>query len=129
MEELREADRQLSQECATSTRSDDPDNVDDDFEVQKALLTGGECDLKEKIWVELNKDYLRGQGLKRLKKKAHLRNGIIETAKKRKRDKSRDSNSKEMTATPAGSAKNMLMRRSYSKKINYKAIEGLFEDD
>ncbi|PWW76852.1 BRF1-domain-containing protein [Tuber magnatum] len=128
MEELRETDRQAREECATSTISDDPDNlddVDDDFEVQNALLTEEERDLKEKIWVEFNKDYL----LKRLKKETDLRNGIIKTARKRKRNKPRDSNSEDMAATPADSAKNMLMRRSYSKKINYKAIEGLFEDD
>ncbi|CUS07719.1 unnamed protein product [Tuber aestivum] len=128
MEELREADRQAREECAASTISDDPDNlddVDDDFEVQNALLTEEERDLKEKIWVEFNKDYL----LKRLKRETDLRNGIIKTARKRKRNKPRDSNSEDMAATPADSAKNMLMRRSYSKKINYKAIEGLFEDD
>ncbi|KAG0131303.1 cyclin-like protein [Tuber indicum] len=128
MEELREADRQAREERAASTISDDPDNlddVDDDFEVQNALLTEEERDLKEKIWVEFNKDYL----LKRLKKETDLRNGIIKTARKRKRNKPRDSNSEDMAATPADSAKNMLMRRSYSKKINYKAIEGLFEDD
>ena len=67
MEELREADRQARDECATSTISDDPDNlddVDDDFEVQNALLTEEERDLKEKIWVEFNKDYLRDQECK-----------------------------------------------------------------
>jgi len=67
--------------------------------------------------------------VKHLNKETYLRNSIIETAKKWKRNKSRDSNSKEMAATPADSAKNMLMCRSYSKKINYKVIEGLFEDD
>ena len=66
--------------------------------------------------------------VKRLKKETDLRNGI-KTARKCKKNKPRDSNSEDMAATPADSAKNMLMRRSYSKKINYKAIEGLFEDD
>jgi len=67
MEELREADRQVREECAASTISDDPDNlddVDDDIEVQNALLTEEERDLKEKIWVEFNKDYLREQECK-----------------------------------------------------------------
>ena len=56
--------------------------------------------------------------VKRLKKETDLRNGIIKTARKRKKNKPRDSNSKDMAATPVDSAKNMLMRRSYSKKIN-----------
>ena len=47
---------------------------------------------------------------KQLNKETDLSNGIIKTAKKRK-SKPRHSNSKEMTATPADSAKNMLMCR------------------
>jgi len=98
----------------------------DDFGVQNALLAKEECELKEKIWVELNKDYLREQEGKifpfflfsffflispplqmsaviwltwmdiivtRLNKETDLRNGIIKTAKKPKRNKPRDSNS------------------------------------
>jgi len=66
--------------------------------------------------------------VKHLNKETDLRHGIIKTAKNQKRNKPRDSNSKEITATPADSEKNMRMCRSYSKKINYKMIEGLFED-
>jgi len=66
--------------------------------------------------------------VKQLNKETDLCNGIIKSAKKRKRNKPSNSNSKEITATPANSAKNMLMCRSYSNKINYNAIEGLFED-
>jgi len=47
--------------------------------------------------------------VKQLNKETDLCNGIIKTAKKRERNKPRDSNSKEMTATPANCAKNMLM--------------------
>ena len=65
----------------------------------------------------------------RLKKETDLRNRIIKTAKKHKTTKPRIGNNKEMAAIPAESSKNMLVRRSYSNKINYKAIEGLFEDD
>jgi len=47
--------------------------------------------------------------VKQLNKETDLRNGIIKTAKKRERNKPHDSNSQEMTATPANCAKNMLM--------------------
>ena len=155
------ADRQVREECAASTISDDPDSrdhVDDDFEVQNPLLTEEVCDLKEKIWEELNKDYLHEKNaisclfffflfnllsplnerygmanmdiiVTRLKKKTDLRNGIIKSAKKRKTTKPRVSNSKEMAAIPADRSKNMLVRRSYSNKINYKPMEGLFENE
>ena len=67
--------------------------------------------------------------VKHLKKETNLGNGIIKTAKKHKRNKPRDSNRKDMAATPADSAKSMLVRRNYSKKINDIAIEGLVEDN
>lgn len=154
VEELKEAHRKELEDLAAKRAeggvSDDPDDlrdVDDDIEVMSALLSEEEAGLKEKIWVEFNKDYLREQeckfefilpgyerllmefAVKRLKKEADLRNGISKPTKKRVKKKPRDSNSEDMAATPAESAKQMLQRRSYSKKINYKAIEGLFEDD
>ena len=153
VEELREAHQKELDALPKSAVSDDPDDladVDDDIEVQNALLTEEESNLKEKIWVEFNKDYLREQEslfpspplfpntyansggkqtVKRLKRETDIRNGTLKTAKRRKKNKPRDSNSENMPSTPAESAKQMLQRRSYSKKINYKAIEGLFEDD
>lgn len=154
VEELKEAHRKELEDIAAKRAeggvSDDPNDlrdVDDDIEVMSALLSEEEAGLKEKIWVEFNKDYLREQeckfdsihlkygcllmdlAVKRLKKEADLRNGISKPTKKRVKKKPRDSNSEDMAATPAESAKQMLQRRSYSKKINYKAIEGLFEDD
>lgn len=155
VEQLKEAHRKELEELAAKNLengvSDDPDDlrdVDDDIEVQSALLTEEEAGLKEKIWVEFNKDYLREQEckfsnlapvvfsvlmcrstVKRLKRETDLRNGISKPTKKRAKKKPRDSNSENMAATPAESAKQMLQRRSYSKKINYKAIEGLFEED
>lgn len=154
VEELKEAHRKELEDLAAKRAeggvSDDPDDlrdVDNDVEVMSALLSEEEAGLKEKIWVEFNKDYLREQeckfdsilpryerllmefAVKRLKKEADLRNGISKPTKKRVKKKPRDSNSEDMAATPAESAKQMLQRRSYSKKINYKAIEGLFEDD
>lgn len=158
VEELKEAHRKELEELAAKNResgvSDDPDDlrdVDDDIEVMGALLGKDEADLKERIWVEFNKDYLREQecklhlycygGLwfvadgcrwwivKRLKRETDLRNGIAKPTKRRQKKRPRDSTSEDLAATPAESAKQMLQRRSYSKKINYKAIEGLFEDD
>ncbi|KAH0608256.1 uncharacterized protein H6S33_002308 [Morchella sextelata] len=136
VEELKEAHRKELEELAAKNResgvSDDPDDlrdVDDDIEVMGALLGKDEADLKERIWVEFNKDYLREQEFKRLKRETDLRNGIAKPTKRRQKKRPRDSTSEDLAATPAESAKQMLQRRSYSKKINYKAIEGLFEDD
>ncbi|KAG0123146.1 hypothetical protein HOY82DRAFT_674025 [Tuber indicum] len=71
----------------------------------------------------------RGRPPMKCLKETDLRNSFIKNAKKCNRDKSRDSNSKEMAATFAYSAKEMLMRWSYFEEINYKVIEGPYEDD
>ncbi|KAL7275085.1 transcription factor TFIIIB subunit brf1 [Rhizina undulata] len=131
VEELREAHRREMESLPKKFVSDDPENlddVDDDDEVKAALLTQAESDIKEKIWTEYNKDYLREQEIKRLKAEVDARNGIIKQPRKRRKTKPRDSTSADLAASPAESAKQMLKRRTYSKKINYKAIEGLFDD-
>jgi len=113
--------------------SDSPDNFDDvdnDPEVQCMIMTEQESAQKERIWTEMNRDWLKEQELKRLKAETDARNGIVKNARKRKgKTKPRDSNSEDMAASPAESAGRMLEKRAYSKKINYKAIENLFAED
>lgn len=131
VEELRRAHEATIAALPKGLVSDDPENledVDDDWEVQGALLDDKEAELKEKIWTEFNKDWIREQEIKRLKAASDARMGIIKTARKRKKNKPRDSSSADLASSPAESAKEMLKRRAYSKKINYKAIEGLFDD-
>lgn len=131
VEELRAAHLAELASLPKNAVSDDPDNlqdVDDDPEVQSMLLNESESELKTRIWTEFNKDWIRDQEIKRLKIAADARMGIVKNQRKRKKNKPRDSSSADLAASPAESAKEMLKRRAYSKKINYKAIEGLFED-
>ncbi|KAF8540413.1 cyclin-like protein [Trichophaea hybrida] len=131
VEELRRAHEATIAALPKNLVSNDPENlhdVDDDWEVQGALLSEQEAEMKEKIWTEFNKDWIRDQEIKRLKAASDARMGIVKTQRKRKKNKPRDSSSADLAASPAESAKEMLKRRAYSKKINYKAIEGLFDD-
>ncbi|KAF8253202.1 BRF1-domain-containing protein [Wilcoxina mikolae CBS 423.85] len=131
VEELHRAHEATIAALPKNVVSDDPENlhdVDDDWEVQAALLNDQESEMKEKIWTEFNKDWIRDQEIKRLKAASDARMGIVKTQRKRKKNKPRDSSSADLAASPAESAKEMLKRRAYSKKINYKAIEGLFDD-
>jgi len=132
VEELRRAHEAALAALPKGVVSDDPENlndVDDDWEVQGAILNDQEAELKEKIWTEFNKDWIREQEVKRLKAASDARIGIVKSQRKRKKIKPRDSSAPDLAASPAESAKEMLKRRAYSKKINYKAIEGLFEED
>jgi len=130
VEELRLAHEATLAALPKNVVSDDPENladVDDDWEVNYALLNDHEADTKAAIWTEHNKDWIREQEMKRLKALADAKMGIVKSQRKRKKNKPRDSSAPDLAASPAESAKAMLKRRTYSKKINYQAIEGLFE--
>ncbi|KAH0536588.1 hypothetical protein FGG08_006546 [Glutinoglossum americanum] len=104
----------------------------DDPEVVNCLLTPEEVEFKERVWIHENKDYLREQQNKRFRKEMEETNrgGAAKVVRRRKR-KGRIGEGGDGTpaATPAESVKAMLRRRGFSKKINYAAIDALFEKD
>ncbi|KAI9783560.1 MAG: transcription factor TFIIIB subunit brf1 [Geoglossum umbratile] len=104
----------------------------DDPEVVNCLLTPEEVDFKERVWIHEFKDYLREQQNKRFRKEIEEANrgGAAKVVRRRKR-KGRIGEGGDGTpaATPAESTKAMLRRRGFSKKINYAAIDALFEKD
>jgi transcription factor IIIB subunit 2 len=101
---------------------------DDDPEVANCLLSEAESALKETIWVHVNKDYLREQQRKRLRAETAERTGANKIIKRRKR-KPRIGEGVDDTpaSSPAEAARGMLMRRGFSKKINYDALNSLFD--
>lgn len=111
--------------------------------------------MKERIWTGLNGDFLLEQESKRLKQEADLASGNTSLKKKRggnRRKRNNGNGNLSSTAegvlanlkddtglqaalklaedsgdfTTADSVKNMLQKTSFSKKINYDAIDGLF---
>ncbi|QLL30285.1 hypothetical protein HG536_0A01020 [Torulaspora globosa] len=135
---------------------DDPDNLEDvdDEELDAQLLDDEASKLKERIWIGINGEYLLEQESKRLKQEADVAAG--NTSGKRRRTKRRKKTSAEIDAaaaagmmsdlkdesglkaalkaaeesgdfTAADSVKNMLQKASFSKKINYDAVDGLFK--
>lgn len=139
-----------------STVPDDPENLDDvdDEDLDAQLLDEDASKLKERIWIGINGEYLLEQESKRLKLEADMATG--NTSGKKKRANRRKKKKSEMDAngavnmisqledesglqaalkaaeesgdfTAADSVKNMLQKASFSKKINYDAIDGLFK--
>ncbi|BAO37955.1 transcription factor IIIB 70 kDa subunit [Kluyveromyces marxianus DMKU3-1042] len=129
--------------------SDHPENLEDvdDAELDSHLLDEEASKLKERIWIDINGDYLLEQESKRLKQEADLASGNTSLRKKRtKRAKKQNTDAAsivkvqmdglpldvsldETTAVEvaaAGSVNNILQKNSFSKKINYDAIDGLF---
>lgn len=123
---------------------DDLSSVDD-AEIGSALLTSEESKLKEQIWVGNNQDYLLEQEKKRLKMEtdkiaghtAHIRkkrkrqdNGIDSYNQYLGKDASRFGLGAALSGavTPADNARQLLQKKSLSKKINYAAVNELFND-
>jgi transcription factor IIIB subunit 2 len=111
---------------------------EDDPEVAYCLLSPAEVDLKERVWVSANKEYLRTQQAKALKRALAEATGGASSSKPRKRRKGRmgdvgyledgqDGEGRSSRAsTPAEATRRMLERRGYSKKINYSLLDTLY---
>ncbi|CUM62902.1 uncharacterized protein PRCAT00000461001 [Priceomyces carsonii] len=138
--------------------SSDPNNFDDldDEELEEFKLSSEEYKLKERLWTGLNHDFLIAQEKKRLKKEAdELTGNTSGTTRKKRRTTKNDGLSSvvdlggdlaneiglnsalanigvdESTGEPltaADSAKIMLSKKPFSKKINYATLGELFHD-
>lgn len=140
-----------------STPDIDASEFDSDPEVKYCLLSPAEVEIKERIWVHENKDYLRMQQAKALKRalaaEEDLMNGRVPGSgmgrRPRKRRKGRmgdvgyldgkegggeesmDGGGGAMgtrASTPAEATRRMLEQRGFSKKINYRLLEEMYED-
>ncbi|KAI5286602.1 transcription factor TFIIIB subunit brf1, partial [Ascosphaera acerosa] len=130
------------------------DEFESDPEVRYCLLSPAEVDIKERIWVHDNKDYLRAQQAKAIKRalleEEAAANGGLRPKRRTKRRKARrmgdvgylhegadgeDADGEggpgtlTRASTPAEATRRMLEKRGFSKKINYKLFEGLYDTD
>ncbi|SLM38099.1 Transcription factor TFIIB, cyclin-like domain [Lasallia pustulata] len=108
----------------------------DDPEVRDCLLTEAEVEIKERIWVHENAEYLRAQQAKMLKKQLAEENGTARPIIKRKRRRMRmgdlstyeqDGENGSIASSPAEATLKMMQKRGYSKKINYETLNKLYE--
>ncbi|KAI2076060.1 transcription factor TFIIIB subunit brf1 [Ophidiomyces ophidiicola] len=126
------------------TEEIDPMEFDSDPEVRYCLLSPEEVEIKERIWVHENKDYLRDQQTKALKRALAEADpsaaGSSHKPRKRRKGRMGDvtylsgegpdgERTSSRASTPAEATRLMLERRGFSKKINYSLLEKLYEDD
>ncbi|PLB53109.1 putative transcription factor TFIIIB complex subunit Brf1 [Aspergillus steynii IBT 23096] len=120
----------------------DESEFESDPEVSNCLLSPMEVEIKERIWVHENKDYLRTQQAKALKRalaESDSRPGMHKPRKRRKgrlgdvtylEGEGEDGDGRSTRAsTPAEATRRMLERRGFSKKINYRLLESLFGEE
>ncbi|KAI0701094.1 hypothetical protein BC835DRAFT_1442700 [Cytidiella melzeri] len=99
----------------------------DEEELDAFILTEEEVSMKERIWVEMNREYLESLAAKAEQEQS----GSEPEKKKRKRkvinNKPRDASTPH-GATAAESVKNLIKKNPrYSKRINYDALRDLFD--
>lgn len=97
----------------------------DEEELDSFLLGPEEVRIKERVWIEFNKDYLERTLERQLKLEADIKAGLNPKPIRRKRQKPRDSSTAPSTA--AESTKQMMRKRNFSKRLNYDVINSLFE--
>ncbi|KAI0718149.1 hypothetical protein C8T65DRAFT_706864 [Cerioporus squamosus] len=100
----------------------------DEEELDRFILTEEEVRIKERVWVEMNKEYLEA-----LAAKAEQQEDEEKQKKTRKRRKTNNKPRDASTphgSTAAESVRNLIKKNPrYSKKINYNALKDLFTDD
>ncbi|KAF9524769.1 hypothetical protein CPB83DRAFT_860671 [Crepidotus variabilis] len=96
----------------------------DEDELDRFILSEDEVKIKERVWVELNRDYLEA-----LAAKGDQDTSSSKSRKRRKTtNKPRDS-SNAAGGTAAESVRNLIKKNpKYSKRINYEALKDLFVD-
>jgi transcription factor IIIB subunit 2 len=120
----------------------DEAEFESDPEVSNCLLSPAEVEIKERIWVHENKDYLRTQQAKALKRaleESESRPGMHKPRKRRRGrlgdvaylqgDGDEGDGRSTRASTPAEATRRMLERRGFSKKINYRLLESLFGEE
>eukprot|EP00048_Salpingoeca_helianthica_P012351 m.178698 g.178698 ORF g.178698 m.178698 type:complete len:533 (+) comp15360_c0_seq38:1038-2636(+) len=97
-------------------------DVDDD-EINDAIMGEEEIKEKERVWNEMNKDFLEQQAAKEEQMVKDKEAGVVKREpKKRKRRPLRPS---EPAANAEEALQQMLAQKKVSKKLNYAVLEGL----
>ncbi|WFD22317.1 transcription factor TFIIIB subunit brf1 [Malassezia equina] len=108
----------------TGDNQDDFADLDED-ELDSFILNDEEVKIKERVWMEFNKDYLEAALARQLKLEADQKAGIAPAPRNRKRQKPRDATTAP-TGSAAESAKQMMQQKRWSRRINYDVLNSLF---
>lgn len=101
------------------------DEFADDLEVINCLLSPDEARIKELIWVNQNKDWLRQHQEKVFRKKVEA-DRPKQTRRRRKRARMGEGQTSPASSA-AEAAINVAKDRAWSKRINYDAIRSIFD--
>jgi transcription factor IIIB 90 kDa subunit len=97
-----------------------------DIEVENCLLPEGEAAIKERIWLNENKDWVLKQQEKEFKRQLEAM-GPPKAKRKRVKKPRIGEGQTSAASTPAEAAVERLKERAWSKRINYDAIASMFD--
>jgi transcription factor IIIB subunit 2 len=104
------------------------DEFANDKEVENALFTPAEHEAKKLIWFNENKSWLKKQQAKE-HAKAKAANGPPKATRNRKKKPRIGEGQTSAASSPGDAAVEALKKRSWSKKLNYEAIRGLWDPE
>ena len=119
------AHRQRPQKQVSMSAEIGEDEFADDPEVLNCLLSPEEARIKEVIWVNNNKEWLRAHQEKVFRKKMEA-DRPKQTRRRRKRAKMGEGQTSPASSA-AEAAVNVAKDRAFSKRINYDAIRNMFD--
>ncbi|KAI8381450.1 uncharacterized protein BYT42DRAFT_613227 [Radiomyces spectabilis] len=93
----------------------------DDEEIEAVILTPDEVKIKTLIWYNANKEYLEEMAVKAKRLEMDRQNGIIPKKRGTKRKKL------PQASTPAEAAKQLMVTKKISRKINQAVFDDMFE--
>ncbi|TVY18114.1 Transcription factor IIIB 70 kDa subunit [Lachnellula arida] len=99
----------------------------DDPEVQNFILSPEEAAKKEKMWINLNKDWLRGQQIKEYEKRKDAK-GPPKARRIRKKKPRIGEGQTSVASSPGEAVKGVMKARNFSRKFNYSAFTAMFEE-
>ena len=104
---------------------DNLEDVDDD--VDDYLNNTAETKIREKVWTEMNKDYLDDMAEKQRRQAEEAKRGAANPTKKKRKKRSDKGEAGEAPATAAAATMQVLQEKKISNKINYDALNQLFQ--
>jgi transcription factor IIIB subunit 2 len=117
--------QQQPQKEVSMEKEIDEDEFADDPEVANCLLSAEESKIKEMIWVNQNKDWLRQHQEKVFRRKIEA-DRPKQTRRRRKRARMGEGQTSPASSA-AEAAINVAKDRAWSKRINYDAIRSIFD--
>lgn len=98
----------------------------DEDELDGYLLDEEEQAMKERVWTELNKEYLQQALVKALKEEENIKRGLPPDRRRRRGGRVLRDATNAMGTSAADAATKMVQARQFSQKINYAALGNMF---